>query len=155
MTMLPMLRLLLLALASSAAAATPKRMLSTWVAPGKGGPMGDDLTEALAWVTVSAFARLPLHARCRTDQDLLAPARHPWCLPPDAAAPHLIDAARAAGCRSTRPTSARSRSSATAPAGLTTSQATSSTPSSRPWGKTLPNTPPHFVSGDVSDRWFL
>ena len=49
------LLLSLLALASSSASSSgpAKRTISTWVAPGKGGPMGDDLTQALAWVTVS------------------------------------------------------------------------------------------------------
>ena len=44
--------LLLLGLLPRADAANK---LSTWVSPGAGGPMGNDLTEALAWVTVSSF----------------------------------------------------------------------------------------------------
>ena len=43
--------LVLLALARADAA----NKLSTWVSPGAGGPMGNDLTEALDWVTVSSF----------------------------------------------------------------------------------------------------
>ena len=33
--------------------------LSTWVSPGAGGPMGNDLTEALDWVTVSSSTARP------------------------------------------------------------------------------------------------
>lgn len=36
--------------AASAAAAIAGRKLSTWVKPGSGGPMGNDATQALAWV---------------------------------------------------------------------------------------------------------
>ena len=57
--------LVLLALARADAA----NKLSTWVSPGAGGPMGNDLTEALAWVTVSSFTLLPqppaVPPRCR------------------------------------------------------------------------------------------
>ena len=56
--------LLLLGLLPRADAANK---LSTWVSPGAGGPMGNDLTEALAWVTVSSFtpAQAPPAPRCR------------------------------------------------------------------------------------------
>ena len=54
--------LVLLALARADAA----NKLSTWVSPGAGGPMGNDLTEALAWVTVSSFTPAGAPApRCR------------------------------------------------------------------------------------------
>lgn len=46
-----MLRVMLVPLLISVAAAG-QRKISTWVSPGGGGPMGDDLTEALAWVKV-------------------------------------------------------------------------------------------------------
>jgi len=48
----PMLRVMLVPLLISVAAAAGQRKISTWVSPGGGGPMGDDLTEALAWVKV-------------------------------------------------------------------------------------------------------
>ena len=61
-----MRELLLLGLLQRADAANK---LSTWVSPGAGGPMGNDLTEALDWVTVSSFTLLPqppaVPPRCR------------------------------------------------------------------------------------------
>ena len=52
--MLTTLLLLVAACYSSAAAA--ERKISTWVRPGGGGPMGDDLTESLAWVKVRCLS---------------------------------------------------------------------------------------------------
>jgi|EP01043_Picozoa_sp_COSAG02_P042476 hypothetical protein len=40
----------------SSASVPGQRKLSTWVKPGTGGPMGDDLTKALSWVKVEFFA---------------------------------------------------------------------------------------------------
>lgn len=42
-------------LLSLLASVASQRKLSTWVKPGTGGPMGDDLTEALAWVRVKTY----------------------------------------------------------------------------------------------------
>ena len=47
-----MMRLMLATFLISMASAVNQRKISTWVKPGGGGPMGNDLTEALAWVKV-------------------------------------------------------------------------------------------------------
>ena len=47
-----MMRLLAALCCMLAPAAAGTNKLSTWVTPGGGGPMGDDITAALAWVTV-------------------------------------------------------------------------------------------------------
>lgn len=46
------LGLILIAILLSIASAADQRKISTWAHPGGGGPMGKDLTEALAWVKV-------------------------------------------------------------------------------------------------------
>ena len=46
-----MMRLLAALCCMLAPAAAGTNKLSTWVTPGGGGPMGDDITAALAWVT--------------------------------------------------------------------------------------------------------
>ena len=72
--MLTTLLLLVAACYSSAAAA--ERKISTWVRPGGGGPMGDDLTESLAWVKVRCrVTALTAWARCLNSHCLSG--RHP------------------------------------------------------------------------------